>query len=731
MNKHIYYLGGLLLLFTSLSSCTANTEIADEIVTGNVPISLAGALSRTTGSDCGDGTGTTYDNLYLYAKTEDKNNAINNGKLYFSNEKLAALTLASTSETNKTDIKLAGGESLFYPLSNIGLRFISHSGVADANNDIALTAGTATTNDYIISNGTDGTGTYGDINQTNTILTFRHIMTKVYVDVVVDETETPDHVDPAPKTFQLTLNDKLAVKKGKFAITSTGNATPDDASGNYTLSKGVNYLIPNGSVLADENNNIHPIEHLKIDDYDTNNTQDCKNLTITPAAGNANKEVKLLPGFAYKITFKIKRLKVTEITFKMIDWDTVVLNSENSSYIPAKLTMDLGSYEQTEAKDTITKVVLHSNDQKQYVGNILYEGALNAQKPVGQFVSLPTDVSTVDLYTSRGLLIAGVIPNAGSYQNTGTSQIDKDIIVTLSKGGMKTVNSSQAYDKTNNPYQVETPLHFLNLSKDMSASYQQKNDLDLESLIVAFTPFTEEFKGIYDGNGKRILHGTFTGNGLFATNSGKIANIRIASGKISATGGTYAGSICKENLKGGTIVACINEAQIHGSGSHAGGICGKNSGTIIACLNTGDIFTGSSYSGGICGENISGGTIIACVNVGMMNRKSGKMAGICGTSASVTESIKTCYWLTGTAKGEYNDNSASVTHSEVAVHNYTPANDDDVADLSPQKLRDDKGIEEPQTTTELLSTACSSTTGYKFTYNISVNGCVWPMPVKK
>ncbi len=742
--KHNYLTGGLLLFALTLGSCSDDpTDLTSQTVTeGNTPILFTGALSRATGNDCGENTSSTYSNIHLSADTD--NGTSNGNKLnYFNNVAINEASLpSSTSEDSKATLTTT--EKLHYPLST-GLRFFAYSGNIDDSRKLTLTAGNGIANDIILSNGIgddEGKGTYGNENITDPInLTFRHVMTKIFVAIEVDKSDGTDegeYVDPDPTNIEITLNDGLAVASGKYPITAkatpvANNGTTDvtDPSGNYILKQGVNYLVPNGAELT--GTNVYPIKGLKIDDY-TATAADCKALTITPANGNS-KEIKLLPGQAYGLVFKIKRLEVTEITFKQIDWDTVVLGNESSSYVPATLKMDLGSYVQTEVKDTITKVVLHANDNKQYVGNILYKED-GSKKPYGQFVTLPATVTSVDLYTSKGLLVAGVVPHSGSYQADNSSSTNKKITLTLSAGGMKTKSSGE--NNATNPYLVETPVQFCNISKALAVSYEQVNDLDLEALTEPFTPFTE-FTGTYDGNGKRILHASFTGNGLFAKNSGTIKNIRIASGKITATG-THAGSICGENS--GTIVACINEAQIHGSATHAGGICGKNSGSIIACLNTGDIFTRSNYSGGICGENTSttAGAITACVNVGMMNRGSGKMAGICGVTTSENNPLKACYWLTGTAKEDYDDNSWGKDKTEVAAYtatgDYTPGDKDDVADLSPQKLRDSNTGEktgDEKKTTALLNAAISNTwkNDYEFTYNVATNGCVWPMPVKK
>lgn len=703
------YKGGTLALLIAVTACTTEQFTEEAIAPGTTPISPMGVLTRS--GDTNTDVLKDYTNLYLSA-------LINNGSAdiaYFTNKELTVGDI-----TTNRNYKL--NTDVYYPVGDKEIKLYAHTG-EQINGKIKLVSGMAKAdNDILISNtktdGTEGAGTVGTSNNNVSLLTFSHAMTKVEVAFDIDS----DVQETKPSSIELTFSDDKVVKEGQYELAKAfdDEAVTTPNKEDYILKKGINYLVANGVTLSGN----QLIKSLKIDDYEATK-EDCAALTMPQADLSGTKNDFILkPGLAYKLTLKIKRLKVTGITFEKVDWKVIELGSENSSYIPAKLNMTLGDYNQTADKDTITKVVLHTSDNKQYVGNIIYD---NNSNPIGQFVSLPaagTPLPTVDLYTSQGLLIAGVTATNYAVANSTT---DRDITVSLSAGGMKMKNANA--NSATNPYLVETPLQFMNLAKETTGTYfQQENDLDLESLNVAFTPI-ESFNGTYDGNGKRILNATFSGNGLFTTNSGTIKNIRIASGKITATG-THAGSICGTNESAGTVVACINEAQIHGTATHAGGICGKNSGTITACLNTGDVFTGSSYSGGICGENTNtaAGTITACINVGMMNRANGEMAGICGTTTGASV-LKTCYWLTGTAK-KYSGNDVSVDDTEVAVHGYTPAEADDVADLSPQKLREDRGAEEASTTSVLLSTACNST-DYKFTYEVKANGCVWPMPIKK
>lgn len=130
--------------------------------------------------------------------------------------------------------------------------------------------------------------------------------------------------------------------------------------------------------------------------------------------------------------------------------------------------------------------------------------------------------------------------------------------------------------------------------------------------------------------------------GLFDTNAGTIENLTV-NGYIDNAGSSsiYAGLIAGINWSSGVIRNCQSSLapfnnyfarteitdngyiawnfEIHANNSNAqvGGICGQNQGSIINCVNYADIF-GKGDIGGIAGAN-HGGTITSCTNNGELN----------------------------------------------------------------------------------------------------------------
>ncbi|MCD7936172.1 MAG: hypothetical protein LUG98_04865, partial [Tannerellaceae bacterium] len=173
------------------------------------------------------------------------------------------------------------------------------------------------------------------------------------------------------------------------------------------------------------------------------------------------------------------------------------------------------------------------------------------------------------------------------------------LTVLLSAGGMRLENPELPAAE-DNPYLISTPVQVFNIAKDLTASYKQMNDIDVDRLSYTdarpLVPL-ETFSGIFDGNGYRIQNLVMSGPGLITRNEGTIKDLFIVSGRINAAGQQVAGSICAVNA--GTIVACVNEARIVGAPGIVGGICGTNEAgaTIIACVNNGNIEAGVTLGG--------------------------------------------------------------------------------------------------------------------------------------
>lgn len=646
------YKSGMVVAIAALSACSSDSLIDREIVPGDSRILLAGAITRGTETSGTSETLDGYTNLFLSAKT-----APETGTDYFTNVEMK-VGEAYTGETNARYLNA----NAYYPLGGKEIKLFAHTGKLN-NGKIALTAGTNKGNDYLISNGEDGSGTLANsTNKKATKLNFRHIMTKV--EVVVKLTDDADKQPVSkPQTVKIELN--KVFKNGTYALTTSpasdnANNKADVKGGTalYPLTEGTHYLIPTGETLSGQSG---LFKSLIIDDY-TATESDRNALSIpkvTPEGGNtATEDFVLKPGYSYTLTFEIERLQIRAITVTKKDWD-IKPGDGTWGYNPYQVKMQVdGGYANT-GKEQITKIVLHhqpdinADASYQYIGSCKEgAGVVNAN-----FLTLPTNISegklTADLYTQDGLLIDGHEIGYDATAAAGKPQFT----LKLGKNGM-------TKDKTDTYYEVKTPLQFYYLMENPEAAkYKLMKNIDFNSLALE-TLSQKDFPvdAELDGDGHSLLHLNLKSSGLFKQNNGTLKHLHIAFSNLDATGSTdtSVGGFCSVNA--GTIEACINEADIKAKDTHTiGGICGKNNttGTIIACLNTGNIPTGK-FIGGICGENASdaAGAITACINAGMLHESSNhkidtNLGGICGLQSAEKKGdavINSCYWLTGSAR---------------------------------------------------------------------------------
>ena len=209
--------------------------------------------------------------------------------------------------------------------------------------------------------------------------------------------------------------------------------------------------------------------------------------------------------------------------------------------------------------------------------------------------------------------------------------------------------------------------------------------------------------GTFDGNGHTIS-GLYVDSdaqyvGLFGCvgTNGKIQNVGVVDSYISATGDKVCvGGVCGYNV-GGTIENCYNTgtitatAQATGIYSSVGGVCGFSFWNIFNCYNTGKVsvtgdrvwvggvsgFNGKDIKncyntgevsvavdggvvGGVCGNNDSWSRITNCYNTGKVSVTGGNavVGGVCGMNANT---IKNCYFLTGTADKGTGDDTGEAT----------------------------------------------------------------------
>lgn len=709
------YITGLLGVFL-FSQTSCSDDIQDNSLSpGEGAITLSGLTTRTSAADHPD--------LYLQAVV-----AADPTQTYISQ---TAITAPNGLEASTPHSLSFTGGSPFYPIGDHEIRFFAYTGEADNNGYISLAAGQDPVNDAILSNQgyrnsdlstltTEGEGTPGTSEDPAVILQFRHVMTQLEVIILVDSTETPEYVDPPPTTVSFTMDGVYAT--GVYPITALAPVTGSETSatvattlaGAYTVKEGINYLVPSGANLVGKT-----LNSLQIDDY-TATSADLANYQITFQDGNT--DGILVPGYAYTLTFSIRRLEVQAITLKQVEWNATEVVPDDISYTPYELALDLGAYENTDA-DSIIKTVLWTASGKEYVGARLENGNIG-------FVTLPNEtVDSVALYTTLGRLLTEE-PDNYTYNPTLST-----LTLTLSVGGMKPEDTSLPASASN-PYLIRTPVQVFNIAKDLTSHYKQANDIDVDRLHFSDSaplgPLAT-FEGTYDGNGFKVNNLIMTGAALVLRNEGTIRNLHIASGRINASGESVAGSICAVNA--GTLVACINEAQIIDMTGVAGGICGRNEsiGEVIGCVNSGNLETEttSTILRGICGENENTGdnAFVACVNTGTLSRNAATLGGIIGTTTSSTGTfvISTAYWLVGTA-------AKIIGGSESAIGAGTVGFTGIVAAASAERLRRQTGYEtDVDETLQYLNDALATTawgTQYEFIVDQETTGSVWPTPIK-
>ena len=182
-------------------------------------------------------------------------------------------------------------------------------------------------------------------------------------------------------------------------------------------------------------------------------------------------------------------------------------------------------------------------------------------------------------------------------------------------------------------YYISTPQQLIEFSTAVAGGAQFSNayleaDIDMEGYDNQFKPIgaaRSTFRGIFDGQGHRILNLHITGGdytGLFGALGGgaTISNLVLDS-SCSIRGGNYVGLAGGSTGAGSVTFSCVgNEANVTGTGINAAGIIGCNKGSncsfyLYDCYNTGNI-SGNSESAAICGWLGTSATLQNCFNIG-------------------------------------------------------------------------------------------------------------------
>lgn len=228
------------------------------------------------------------------------------------------------------------------------------------------------------------------------------------------------------------------------------------------------------------------------------------------------------------------------------------------------------------------------------------------------------------------------------------------------------------------PYQIKTADDFSKMATNCTAThkgtgeyFKMMNDIDFggkatspvqlpaigkeENAQIAkiaygfdgtFDGDNHTIKGIYHTNNGNNAEGKY--NGLFGCidKNGVVKNIVISKDNHIESYG-YTGTIASLNM--GKIENCVNNADVIGAGTFAGGICGymvNGYGTIENCKNYGNV-SAMTYAAGICGGSQSGKSITTytyivnkCENRGNISTTNG--VGSAGIAASFSGAVKNC-----------------------------------------------------------------------------------------
>ncbi len=593
-----------------------------------------------------------------------------------------------------------------YPMAGQFVRMILHTRTsANPREDYAednrkllnLKAG----RDYLLGNNATGNK---DTESAN--IRLHHIMTRI----VVQFTKADDFVK-LPESASFTLKDKKVLKEGTFPIDivigdkiseadEAIKATAKMNSGDHVLGAGENFVLATGENLTGTG-----FSSITIDDYTLNATDLAK--LFVPKGENKETEMILNPGLSYTLTFHVNILGLAGLSIHVAPWDVIDVTTPEADHTAQRIHLSLGDYE----KEDLEKIVVFDEENNKYTAEIdkEYPSPEASSNRTTNSVQLPNNIVKAELYTSKGMIIS----------TTNITYTESVLTIGLSKSGMLPVDPSAAYDATNNPYAVTTPIQLFKIEDLPDASFRQTADLDLCS--TANNSIGGAFTGRFDGNSKYISNLLLNDNGLFEHNIGVIENVHLKSGLINVQpGATHAGSIAAINS--GKIIACNNNARIKStsvSPTYIGGICGKLSGElkkqglVIGCLQSATITAANGVAAGIVGQQIDNKSLTtACINVGKMSAP--KIAGICGSIESYSLSnIEYCYWLAGTATAPNSDEEVAVIGYEESV-----SNEKDICALSTYRLRETETID--RLNDVLLNNEIST-----YTFKLSV----WPTAV--
>ncbi|SEQ20280.1 GLUG motif-containing protein [Pseudomonas sp. NFPP19] len=223
-----------------------------------------------------------------------------------------------------------------------------------------------------------------------------------------------------------------------------------------------------------------------------------------------------------------------------------------------------------------------------------------------------------DIKLNRQLTLSGSNSSLG-LNHGGNFALGQNGGVTLSGNGAGFDANGEAYSVIQNATQLQA------IDQDLAGRYVLGNAINSSARLTSIGGL-QAFSGIFDGLGNTLsgltVNSNGTDGGLFASSSGSIGNLKLASmtinGATSATGSSAVGGLVGRN-SGKIANVSASNLQVNAKGRQdnlIGGLVGSNAGGSIDASSVGGVVLGNSFTsaaGGLVGENRqvegSGGTV--------------------------------------------------------------------------------------------------------------------------
>ncbi|ONK23582.1 hypothetical protein BLX87_10205 [Bacillus sp. VT-16-64] len=147
-------------------------------------------------------------------------------------------------------------------------------------------------------------------------------------------------------------------------------------------------------------------------------------------------------------------------------------------------------------------------------------------------------------------------------------------------------------------YMIETIEDLQELNQFPNEQYKLNKDLDFSNVANA-APLNSSnaFTGVFDGNGKKILHYTSKQGAFMDQNKGTIKNMGVVDAKVEAAGDNIGILI---NVNDGVIENSFTTGEVTGN-SNVGGLVGYSNGQIRNSYSTAHVKATSKQAGGLVG----------------------------------------------------------------------------------------------------------------------------------